>query len=167
MQVRACRSVCEEKRTALASSASLSYTAQRLMEATAPGKPLHAAGLYGRLGTCCFSLSRTLFNRCTFHLFCILCLRCSSSAPLLGVRTIALSVFVHLACCVLSGSLGSIDAKYDVAITTSCGALDSFVVQTVAGGQACLDHLRRIGARGRFIVLDEVGAPASVTLYHI
>lgn len=64
------------------------------------------------------------------------------------MRLYALNVF--------AGNLGAIDGKYDVAITTCCGALDSFVVQSVEGGQACLAYLRRIGARARFIVLDEV-----------
>jgi structural maintenance of chromosome 4 len=55
----------------------------------------------------------------------------------------------------VAGNLGAIDSKYDTAITTACGALDNFLVQSAEGGQMCLDYLRKIGGRARFIVLDE------------
>ena len=55
------------------------------------------------------------------------------------------------------GDLGSIDARYDVAVTTACHALDHIVVQSTDAGQACLEHLRATRAgRGTFIILDEV-----------
>lgn len=56
----------------------------------------------------------------------------------------------------LQGDLGGINAKYDVAISTCCGALDNIVVDTVETAQACVEHLRRhdIG-RATFIALDK------------
>ncbi|CAH2098225.1 unnamed protein product [Euphydryas editha] len=54
------------------------------------------------------------------------------------------------------GDLGGIDAKYDVAISTCCGALDNIVVDTVETAQACVEHLKRhdVG-RATFIALDK------------
>ncbi|OMJ29918.1 Structural maintenance of chromosomes protein 4 [Smittium culicis] len=55
------------------------------------------------------------------------------------------------------GSLGTIDNKFDIAISTSCPNLESIVVQNVSSGQQCVEFLRRnnIG-RARFIMLDEL-----------
>lgn len=58
----------------------------------------------------------------------------------------------------MAGNLGSIDAQYDTAITTACPVLDYFVVETTTGGQKCLNFLRTIGARAKFVVLEEVRA---------
>ncbi|XP_026316023.1 structural maintenance of chromosomes protein 4 [Hyposmocoma kahamanoa] len=54
------------------------------------------------------------------------------------------------------GDLGGIDTKYDVAISTCCGALDNIVVDTVETAQACVEHLKRhdIG-RATFIALNK------------
>ncbi|XP_047036782.1 structural maintenance of chromosomes protein 4 [Helicoverpa zea] len=54
------------------------------------------------------------------------------------------------------GDLGGIDNKYDVAISTCCGALDNIVVDTVETAQACVEHLKQhdIG-RATFIALDK------------
>ncbi|CAG4980755.1 unnamed protein product [Colias eurytheme] len=54
------------------------------------------------------------------------------------------------------GDLGGIDAKYDVAISTCCGALDNIVVDSVDTAQECVEFLRRndIG-RATFIALDK------------
>ncbi len=41
------------------------------------------------------------------------------------------------------GNLGTIDEKYDVAISTACPALDNMVVDTVEVGQQCIDYLRK------------------------
>ncbi|EXB31972.1 Structural maintenance of chromosomes protein 4 [Morus notabilis] len=41
------------------------------------------------------------------------------------------------------GDLGAIDAKYDVAISTSCAGLDYIVVETTGAAQACVELLRR------------------------
>ncbi|TKY50255.1 Structural maintenance of chromosomes protein 4 [Spatholobus suberectus] len=41
------------------------------------------------------------------------------------------------------GDLGAIDAKYDVAISTACPALDYIVVETTNAAQACVELLRR------------------------
>lgn len=56
------------------------------------------------------------------------------------------------------GDLGTIDPKYDVAVSTACGALNWLVVDTVEGGQACVEYLRsrRLG-RAKFIMLDKIG----------
>jgi structural maintenance of chromosome 4 len=56
------------------------------------------------------------------------------------------------------GDLATIDAQYDVAISTACGGmLDYIVVQSTAGVQRCLDYLRenKIG-RANFIPLDKM-----------
>ncbi|CAO1629722.1 unnamed protein product [Parajaminaea phylloscopi] len=55
------------------------------------------------------------------------------------------------------GSLGVIDDKYDVAISTACPGLDSIVVDTVECGQACIEHLRKNNlGRANFILLDSI-----------
>ena len=40
------------------------------------------------------------------------------------------------------GDLGTIDMKYDVAVTTAVGALNHIVVENVDCGQKCLEFLR-------------------------
>lgn len=42
-----------------------------------------------------------------------------------------------------AGDLGAIDAKFDVAVSTSCGALDYIVVEDTVTAQKCVDMLRR------------------------
>ncbi|TPX08142.1 uncharacterized protein E0L32_010209 [Thyridium curvatum] len=55
------------------------------------------------------------------------------------------------------GNLGTIDPKYDVAISTACGALDNFVTDTVEAGQQCIEYLRKTNlGRGNFICLDKL-----------
>ncbi|CAM1508961.1 Fc.00g027000.m01.CDS01 [Cosmosporella sp. VM-42] len=55
------------------------------------------------------------------------------------------------------GNLGTIDQKYDVAISTACGALDNFVTETVEAGQQCIEYLRKNNlGRGNFICLDKL-----------
>lgn len=57
------------------------------------------------------------------------------------------------------GNLGTIDQKYDIAISTACGALDNFVTDTVEGGQQCIEHLRKTNlGRGNFMCLDKLGS---------
>ena len=54
------------------------------------------------------------------------------------------------------GDLGSIDDKYDVAVTTACGALNNIVVENTAVAQYCCDLLRKTGAGvATFIMLDK------------
>lgn len=55
------------------------------------------------------------------------------------------------------GSLGTIDQKFDVAISTACPSLDNLVVDTVEAGEACVAYLRKnnIG-RAKFILLDKL-----------
>ncbi|KAJ8708353.1 hypothetical protein PYW07_010478 [Mythimna separata] len=54
------------------------------------------------------------------------------------------------------GDLGGIDARYDVAISTCCGALDNIVVDNVETAQACVEHLKRHNVgRATFIALDK------------
>lgn len=54
------------------------------------------------------------------------------------------------------GDLGAIDKKYDVAVSTACGALDNIVVDSVDTAQWCIDFLKKhdIG-RATFIGLDK------------
>ncbi|BFZ59269.1 Structural maintenance of chromosomes protein 4 [Saitoella coloradoensis] len=57
------------------------------------------------------------------------------------------------------GSLGTIDAKYDVAISTACPALENMVVDSVEVGQQCIDYLRKNNlGRAMFILLDRLSA---------
>lgn len=54
------------------------------------------------------------------------------------------------------GDLGTIDPKFDVAISTACSALDDMVVDTVETAQACIEYLRKnqLG-RSSFICLNK------------
>ncbi|KAI8366600.1 hypothetical protein BD560DRAFT_490754 [Blakeslea trispora] len=55
------------------------------------------------------------------------------------------------------GSLGVIDDRYDVAISTACPALDNIVVETVEAGQACIEYLRKNNlGRSVFTVLSKL-----------
>ncbi|KAK2747308.1 hypothetical protein FQN57_002206 [Myotisia sp. PD_48] len=55
------------------------------------------------------------------------------------------------------GNLGTIDEKYNVAISTACPALDSLVVDSVEVGQQCIDYLRKNNlGRANFILLDRL-----------
>lgn len=55
------------------------------------------------------------------------------------------------------GNLGTIDQKYDVAVSTACSALDNFVTESVEAGQQCIEYLRKNNlGRGNFICLDKL-----------
>lgn len=55
------------------------------------------------------------------------------------------------------GNLGTIDQKYDVAISTACPQLDNMVVDSVESGQQCIEHLRKNNlGRANFILLDRL-----------
>ncbi|KIW02831.1 uncharacterized protein PV09_05888 [Verruconis gallopava] len=55
------------------------------------------------------------------------------------------------------GNLGTIDAKYDVAISTACPSLDNMVVDSVEVGQQCIEYLRKNNlGRANFICLDKL-----------
>lgn len=55
------------------------------------------------------------------------------------------------------GDLGTIAKEYDCAVTTACGQLDSFVVDTTSDAEKCIQYLRqeKLG-RAQFICLDRV-----------
>ncbi|KAG8136104.1 putative Structural maintenance of chromosomes protein [Naja naja] len=55
------------------------------------------------------------------------------------------------------GDLGAIDEKYDVAISSSCGALDHIVVDSIDTAQKCVNFLKKqnIGV-ATFIALDKM-----------
>ncbi|KAI1790910.1 RecF/RecN/SMC protein [Ganoderma leucocontextum] len=55
------------------------------------------------------------------------------------------------------GALGTIPDKFDVAVSTACGALSNMVVDTVEQGQACIEYLRsqQVG-RASFMVLEKL-----------
>ncbi|CEG80133.1 Putative Structural maintenance of chromosomes protein [Rhizopus microsporus] len=58
------------------------------------------------------------------------------------------------------GSLGVIDDKYDVAISTACPALDNIVVETVEAAQACIQYLRKNNlGRAVFTILNQLRPP--------
>ena len=55
------------------------------------------------------------------------------------------------------GNLGTIEEKYDVAISTACPQLENMVVDTVESGQQCIDYLRKNNlGRANFILLDRL-----------
>ncbi|XP_003381539.1 putative RecF/RecN/SMC N domain protein [Trichinella spiralis] len=55
------------------------------------------------------------------------------------------------------GDLGGIDQKYDVAISTACPQLDSFVTDTMATATECVDFLKMSNlGRATFIALDKI-----------
>lgn len=55
------------------------------------------------------------------------------------------------------GNLGTIDQKYDAAISTACPQLDNMVVDTVESGQQCIEYLRKNNlGRANFILLDRL-----------
>ncbi|CAO2656293.1 Nn.00g050960.m01.CDS01 [Neocucurbitaria sp. VM-36] len=55
------------------------------------------------------------------------------------------------------GNLGTIDQKYDVAISTACPQLDNMVVDSVESGQQCIEYLRKNNlGRANFILLDRL-----------
>ena len=55
------------------------------------------------------------------------------------------------------GNLGTIDQKYDVAISTACPSLENLVVESVEIGQQCIDYLRKNNlGRANIILLDRL-----------
>ncbi|KAI9800240.1 MAG: hypothetical protein M1825_004224 [Sarcosagium campestre] len=55
------------------------------------------------------------------------------------------------------GNLGTIDQKYDVAISTACPSLDNLVVDAVEVGQQCIEYLRKNSlGRANIICLDKL-----------
>jgi chromosome segregation ATPase len=54
------------------------------------------------------------------------------------------------------GDLGAIDARYDVAASTACGALDYIVVDTTATASRCVELLRerQLGV-ATFLILEK------------
>ncbi|KAL8713883.1 MAG: hypothetical protein Q9220_002029 [cf. Caloplaca sp. 1 TL-2023] len=55
------------------------------------------------------------------------------------------------------GNLGTIDQKFDVAISTACPSLENLVVDSVEVGQQCIDYLRKNNlGRANFILLDRL-----------
>lgn len=63
------------------------------------------------------------------------------------------------------GDLGTIDDKYDVAITTACPSLNNIVVDNVEVGQQCIEHLKRNNlGRANFLLLDKLPAPDTNTI---
>ena len=55
------------------------------------------------------------------------------------------------------GNLGTIDQKYDVAVSTACPSLENLVVDSVDVGQQCIDYLRKNNlGRANIILLDRL-----------
>ncbi|ODV89427.1 hypothetical protein CANCADRAFT_28590 [Tortispora caseinolytica NRRL Y-17796] len=55
------------------------------------------------------------------------------------------------------GSLGSIDDKYDIAVSSACPSLNHIVVDTVETAQHCLEYLRKNNlGRANFLVLAKL-----------
>jgi len=55
------------------------------------------------------------------------------------------------------GDLGTIDKRYDCAVTTACSFLDHIVVDTIQAAEKCIQYLREnhIG-QGKFICMDKM-----------
>ncbi|KAG6333811.1 hypothetical protein ID866_5281 [Astraeus odoratus] len=55
------------------------------------------------------------------------------------------------------GQLGTIPDKYDVAVSTACGALNNMVVDTVGQAQTCIEFLRKqdVG-RASFMIIEKL-----------
>ena len=63
------------------------------------------------------------------------------------------------------GNLGTIDQKYDVAISTACPSLENLVVDSVEVGQQCIDYLRKNNlGRANIILLDRLARRDMSTL---
>lgn len=77
--------------------------------------------------------------------------------PLVVRRLCLAPLPLHHHLLVLQGDLGAIDEKYDVAISSSCGALDNILVDTIDTAQKCVTFLKsqNIGI-ATFIGLDKV-----------
>lgn len=55
------------------------------------------------------------------------------------------------------GDLGTINGKYDTAISTACSFLNHIVVDTTETGQRCIELIRRLNlGRANFIILDKM-----------
>ena len=55
------------------------------------------------------------------------------------------------------GDLGSIDLKYDCAITTACSYLDSIVVETVKDAEKAVEYLKKMQiGQATFMILDKI-----------
>ena len=67
-----------------------------------------------------------------------------------------------MSCFLLQGDLGAINEQYDVAISSSCGALDNILVDTIDTAQKCVTFLKtqNIGV-ATVIGLDKVRVTAS------
>ena len=57
-----------------------------------------------------------------------------------------------------AGDLGAIAKEYDIAVSTSCPALDYIVVDTTSAAQRCVELLRQVGAAKRVGVERHDGA---------
>lgn len=58
------------------------------------------------------------------------------------------------------GNLGTIDNKYDVAVSTACGALSHIVVDSTESGIKCVELLRKENlGTATFIMLDKISTP--------
>jgi structural maintenance of chromosome 4 len=56
-----------------------------------------------------------------------------------------------------SGDLGTIDDRYDCAVTTACGALNNIVVDTANTAQWCVEFLRKNNVgRATFVILEKI-----------
>ena len=61
------------------------------------------------------------------------------------------------------GDLGSIDPKYDVAVSTACGMLNCIVVETTESAKKCVEYLKKNGLGvATFIMLDKIKPPQSI-----
>ena len=55
------------------------------------------------------------------------------------------------------GDLGSIDSKYDCAITTACSYLDSIVVESVKDAEKAVEYLKKMQiGQATFMILDKI-----------
>lgn len=130
--VRDMRQKVEEAKSSLSSTRSRGKVLDALMQQKRSGK---IPGILGRL-------VRYTIQKCSFSSFQHL----SNSLTKSPFHAVS-----------FQGDLGAIDEKYDIAISSSCGALDNIVVDTIDTAQKCVTFLKaqNIGV-ATFIGLDKV-----------
>lgn len=136
--LREARGRLEQRRTDISSQASQSAVVMALLEARQRDE---IKGIHGRLGEGCRKVwDHAVAAACHYMLASLSALR----DPLPP----------HCLC--HKGDLGAIGKEYDVAVSTSCPALDYIVVETTNAAQRCVELLRQrqLGV-ATFLILEK------------
>lgn len=134
-RLREVRGRLEQRRADISSQASQSAVVMALLEARQRGE---IEGIHGRLGKCHAGLAAACRCAC-----------CSLPLVRDPLQPCCLP-FSH------EGDLGAISKDYDVAVSTSCPALDYIVVETTSTAQRCVELLRQrqLGV-ATFLILEK------------